>query len=41
MKARNTSKGWLLGLTLLLATSLFAAGNGNKGSLQNPECGHG
>jgi hypothetical protein len=34
MKARNISKGWLLGLTLLLATSLFAAGNSNKGSLR-------
>jgi len=31
MKFANVSKGLLLGLTLLLATSLFAAGN--KGSL--------
>ena len=31
MKASKISKGFLLGLTLLLATSLFAA---NKGSLQ-------
>jgi hypothetical protein len=34
MKIRNVSKGLLLGLTLLLATSLFAAGDSNKGSLQ-------
>ncbi len=34
MKVRNISKGLLLGLTLLLATSLFAAGDSNKGSLQ-------
>lgn len=34
MKTGNTSKGLLLGLTLLLATSLFAAGDSNKGSLQ-------
>jgi hypothetical protein len=32
MKFANVSKGLLLGLTLLLATSLFAASN--KGSLQ-------
>jgi hypothetical protein len=32
MKCNNVSKGLLLGLTLLLATSLFAASN--KGSLQ-------
>ncbi|MBV8050454.1 MAG: hypothetical protein JOZ80_04660 [Acidobacteriaceae bacterium] len=32
MKYTNVSKGLLLGLTLLLATSLFAASN--KGSLQ-------
>jgi hypothetical protein len=34
MKAENLSKGLLLGLTLLLATTLFAAGDSNKGSLQ-------
>ena len=34
MKVTNISKGLLLGLTLLLATSLFAAGDSNKGSLQ-------
>ena len=34
MKAGNLSKGLLLGLTLLLATTLFAAGDSNKGSLQ-------
>jgi len=34
MKAGNISKGLLLGLTLLLATSLFAAGDSNKGSLE-------
>ncbi|MGA8154082.1 MAG: hypothetical protein WB952_24235 [Terriglobales bacterium] len=34
MKAGNISKGLLLGLTLLLATSLFAAGDTNKGSLE-------
>jgi hypothetical protein len=33
MKFANISKGLLLGLTLLLATSVFAA-NTNKGSLQ-------
>jgi hypothetical protein len=32
MKSANAFKGLLLGLTLLLATSVFAAGN--KGSLQ-------
>ena len=34
MKVRNISRGLLLGLTVLLATSLFAAGDSNKGSLQ-------
>ena len=34
MKVKNISKGLLLGLTLLLATSLFAAADTNKGSLQ-------
>jgi hypothetical protein len=34
MKVRNISTGLLLGLTLLLATNLFAAGDSNKGSLQ-------
>ena len=33
MKVNSISKGLLLGLTLLLATSVFAA-NSNKGSLQ-------
>ena len=34
MKAGKLSKGLLLGTTLLLATTLFAAGDSNKGSLQ-------
>jgi hypothetical protein len=34
MKNRTISKGLLLGLALLLATSLFALGESNKGSLQ-------
>jgi len=34
MQAGNVSKGLLLGLTLLLATSLLAVGESNKGSLQ-------
>jgi hypothetical protein len=34
MKTQNISKGLLLGLTLLLATSLFASSDSNKGSLQ-------
>lgn len=34
MKFANVSKGLLLGLTLLLATSVFAANTHNKGSLQ-------
>jgi len=34
MKTRNISKGLLLGLTMLLATSLFASSNPNKGTLQ-------
>jgi len=34
MKAGNISKGLLLGVTLLLATSLLAVGESNKGSLQ-------
>ena len=33
MKFANVSKGLLLGLALLLATSVFAANNNNKGSL--------
>jgi hypothetical protein len=33
MKIENVFKGLLLGLTLLLATSMFAATNNNKGSL--------
>jgi len=33
MKFANVSKGLLLGLALLLATSVFAASDANKGSL--------